>query len=155
MTKTSELEDVLFTIVGAMEQQKKATAAATLPPHTSNKSDIKKLFTIFLAGQKPPESSNKPSTSTIERKLQEVLDGIKNNKGNVPRSRKPREPNPKFIFYWTLMVTTKPITVTRAKTRRNFMTIMQHLPIQIRNLALCQTRMCTWDQDRASEKVEG
>ena len=53
----------------------------------------------FLQEKKQPETPNEPSTSTIEKNIQEVLDDIKNKKGNVRRSRKPCEWNPKFIFY--------------------------------------------------------
>ena len=98
VTKNSELEEALVTIAGAMEQQKKVAAAAT-PPHIGNKSDMEKLFAAYLAEQKPPEAPSTPSTSAIEKKLQEVLDGIKGNTRNVRRSKKPREPNPKFTFY--------------------------------------------------------
>ena len=43
--------------------------------------------------------------SVIEKKLQEVLDGIvldgiQRNKRNVRHSKKPREPNPNFTFYY-------------------------------------------------------
>ena len=40
-TKTFELEDVLVTIIGDMEQQNKVTSAATSQTHVRNKSDIK------------------------------------------------------------------------------------------------------------------
>ena len=53
----------------------------------------------FLAGQKPADTPSPSSTSAIEKKLQEVLDGIQGNKRNLRRSKKPREPNPKFTFY--------------------------------------------------------
>ena len=82
-----------------MEQQKKVAAAATPPPPINNKSDMENLFVAFLAGQKPSEAPSEPSTSVIEKRLQEVLNDIKGNTRNVRRSKKPREPNPKFIFY--------------------------------------------------------
>ena len=96
VTKNFELEDAPNTIVGAMEQ-KKVTVTETSP--ISNTSNMKKMFAAFRPEQKPPESPNEPSTSVIEKRLQKVLDGIKGNTRNVRRSKKPLEPNPKFIFY--------------------------------------------------------
>ena len=89
VTKNTDLEDALVTITGAMEQQKKVASAAKLPPLIDNKLDMKKLFVAFLVKQKPAETPSAPSTSIIEKKLQEVFDGIKGTTRNVCRSQKP------------------------------------------------------------------
>ena len=92
-TKNSDLEDTLVTIVGAIKKQKKVAAATPSPPSLNNKLDMEKLFAAFPAGQKLPEAPSEPSTSVIEKKLQEVLDCIKGNTRNVHRSKTSREPN--------------------------------------------------------------
>ena len=99
VTQQSELEDALVTISEYTEQQKKVVAAATPPPPVNNKSDVEKLFAAFLSGQKLPEVPSKPSTSGLEKKLQEVLDGTKDKTRNVCRSKKLHKLNIMFIVY--------------------------------------------------------
>ena len=99
VTKNSELEEALVAIAGSMENQKKVANKTSPPPLVQDKSEMERLFAAFLAGQQPAKVPSAPSTSELEKKLQEVLDGIQSNKRNVRRSKKTREPYPKFIFY--------------------------------------------------------
>ena len=74
-----------------MEKQKKVAATVSLLPPIHDKLDMKKLFAAFLVGQKSAEAPIVPSTSAIEKKLQEVLDDIQSNKRNVHPSKKPHD----------------------------------------------------------------